>query len=77
MFKKLSIGLIPFLASTLLSSCTSSVFNHRLQPAAVPVTHNQWKVVLLNRFNADLLTYKKKGKLKSFRKEQPVHYREQ
>ncbi|MCC9137700.1 DUF6340 family protein [Pontibacter silvestris] len=38
------------------------------QPAAVPVTDDQWKVAVLNRLNADLLPYQKDRKVDVFRK---------
>ncbi|WP_162054788.1 DUF6340 family protein [Pontibacter pamirensis] len=45
------------------ASCVSQLFIERTLPAEVPVTANQWKVVVLNRYNADLLPYKREKKV--------------
>ncbi|RDV16629.1 tetratricopeptide repeat protein [Pontibacter diazotrophicus] len=51
-----------FMALTQIS-CTSELLIERTLPAEVPVNNNQWKVVVMNRYNPELLPYKREKKI--------------
>ncbi|EMR04758.1 DUF6340 family protein [Cesiribacter andamanensis] len=48
-----------------LSSCTSQLYINTLRPAEVAITNEQWKVVVLNRFNPALLPYDRERKIEA------------
>jgi TPR repeat protein len=51
-----------------LFGCTSHLYFDRSLPAEVAVTDEQWKVVALNRYNPDLLPYKREKKVDVYHK---------
>jgi hypothetical protein len=58
------------LLSVLLAQfgCTSQLFFDKSLPAEVAVTDEQWKVVALNRYNPELLPYKREKKVDVYHK---------
>lgn len=53
----------------LLGGCSTSVlYLDAIQPAKVPIANNQWKVVVVNRYNPDLLEFKREKKIDVFAK---------
>lgn len=65
MQKKIILSLCCALAFTQLS-CTSVLFVDTTKPAEVPVTSEQWKVAVLNRFNPELLSFNRDKKVSVF-----------
>lgn len=48
------------------AGCTSQLFIERTLPAEVPVKDSQWKVLVMNRYDADLLPYKREKKIEVY-----------
>ncbi|WP_439882230.1 DUF6340 family protein [Pontibacter sp. MBLB2868] len=66
--RKITIAFTLFIgAATCLTGCTSQLFIDATLPPAVEVTNQQWKVVAINRFNPDLLAYKREKKQEVYR----------
>ncbi|MDX5423162.1 MAG: DUF6340 family protein [Hymenobacteraceae bacterium] len=47
-------------------SCTSVLFIESTQPPEVEIAHEQWKVVAINRYNPELLTFKREKKVEVY-----------
>ena len=60
------IKLLLCCAVLLLHSCTSVLFINTTLPPEVTVTQNQWKVVAINRFNPELLSFNREKKMDVF-----------
>ncbi|GAB3817088.1 DUF6340 family protein [Pontibacter rugosus] len=64
----MSKRIIAFVLYCLLvqTACTSQLFIDSLKPAEVSITNEQWKVVVLNRYNPELLSFNKEKKIAVF-----------
>jgi len=67
MLKTLRCVLLSGLFAVQLTGCTSLIRIEATQPPVVSVAHNQWKVLVVNRFDASLLPYKNDRKAEVFR----------
>ncbi|WP_242928404.1 DUF6340 family protein [Pontibacter vulgaris] len=56
-----------FILTALLFSCTSQLIVETTKPPVVTVLPEQWKVVVLNNFDAKLLSTKKDSKVETYR----------
>ena len=62
-------NLLLILSSVLLQfSCTSQMQISTTKPAEVPIAYDQWKVVVVNRFNPALLPFEREKKVDVFTK---------
>ncbi|MFD3000987.1 hypothetical protein ACFS7Z_11480 [Pontibacter toksunensis] len=55
-----------FSISFIQISCTSQLFIERTLPPVVSVSENQWKVLIMSRFNPDQLPYKQEKKVEVY-----------
>lgn len=51
-----------------MAGCTSQLYINTIRPPVVAIDNNQWKVVLMNRFNPDLLPFDRERKIDVFTK---------
>lgn len=63
---KQPMGYLVFALMVVQQACTSQMYISTTKPAEVTVAYDQWKVVVLNRFNPGLLPFEREKKIDAF-----------